>query len=375
MNVTIMPLLYIIICVYIVVFPFVVFSRSLSNLTVTPIRNYERMNDFFIILLPFVSFLFVELLYGAFSTNTQSLGDIYETSFDSGGKENNSYALSWINQRVMNFIFRLYFVWPILLFECLRRKGLIKKMAIVPSLCILCLILQYYTSAQRVGIVRTIMYIFVVYYFYKNSLSLLLKNRIRKYGTIALALLATLLILITIARYSVMSDMNLSIGEWLSLYLGEGPIRFSNYIWDLNRTSDGDTSFSFIKSVFGLDTFLDYYDRRLFYESYFGIPTNIFYTFVGDWYQDFGRVGTVALCVFFMIIEYAILKRAIQKRKLSSLMVFSISIIAFAIMFGFMFFVFKVAAAQENIVQSLFALLVIKIFTSHGNAAHSIIKK
>lgn len=225
-------------------------------------------------------------------------------------------------------------------------------MAIVPLLCIISLILSSYCSAARVGIVRTIMYLVLVFFFYKNSLSEVVYRKILFYGTWAGGLFVLLLSAISIARFSGLGG-DVTMNEWLSLYLGEGIVRFSDNIWDLTKTSDGDTCFSWFKSILGMDTFTDYYERRDFYANYFGIPTNIFYTFVGDWYQDLGRYWTPVLCIIVSFWEFKTLRNACDNKEIGLNNVLILGLISYFVMFGFMYYVFKVYDGQVTVVQSL----------------------
>lgn len=362
-NIQLPALLYVQICSFLIIYPFLFYSKELSTLTIKEYYRFDKLYPIFQLLLPFVALVTIEYIYGALSTNSDTLGDVYEASFDSGGKESIGYQLSGFNSLTFRQISRFYYLWPILLFECLRRSDKMRKMAVVPLLCILSLLLSSYCAAARVGIVKTIMYVVLVFFFYKNSLD---KNTYRKVlliGTWSGGLLVALLALISLSRFAGLSR-DVTMSEWLSLYMGEGIVRFSDNVWDLTRTSDGDTSFSLIRSLLGLDTFTDYYERRDYYEMYFGIPTNIFYTFVGDWYQDLGRFLTPVLCVAVSFVEYKILRKTCKNQVIGMGSVLFLGLISYFVMFGFMYFVFKVYGSQITILQSSIALFFLIKFIS-----------
>lgn len=362
-NIQLPALLYVQVCSFFIIYPFLLYSKELSTLTVREYYGFDKLYPFFQILLPFVALVAVEYIYGTLITNSDTLGDIYETSFDSGGKESIGYKLSGFNSFVFNQISRFYYLWPILLFECFRRDDKMRKMAIVPLLCIFSLLLSSYCAAARVGIVKTIMYVVLVFFFYKNSLDANTYRKILLAGAWGGGILIVLLALISLSRFSDLSS-NVTMNEWLSLYMGEGIVRFSDYVWDLTRTSDGDTSFSLIRSLLGLDTFTDYYERRDYYEMYFGIPTSIFYTFVGDWYQDLGRYLTLVLCVVVSFIEYRILRKSCINQEIGMGSVMLLGLISYFVMFGFMYYVFKVYGSQITILHSSIALFLLVKFIS-----------
>lgn len=358
-DINLSALLYFQFCSLIIILPYIYYSKDLSVISISTYPKIGKLYGILRFMLPFVAFVTIECIYGALTTNASSLSDVYETSYDSGGKEHVGYSLSWISQHIYHFIGRLYYLWPIILFECLRYGGKMRKMAIVPFLCILSIILMSYISAARVGIVRIIMLVTIVFYFYRNSLDHVLLKKIIYFASIFGGLLVTLLAIISISRFTGMVNTDVTMLEWISLYFGEGVVRFSTYIWDLSRTSDGDTSFSLIKYFLGFDTFTDYYDRREFYEGYFGIPTNIFYTFVGDWYQDFGRYIAALMCCIVSILEFMILGRTCKKTEIGLGQVFVLGVISYFVMFGFMYYAFKTSAAQQQLLESSIALLLI----------------
>lgn len=356
--VTLDSLLYIQTCTFIIIYPFLYYSNDLSTVIIKEYQKYDKLYNIFILLAPFVIWVTIECLYGALTTKAESLGDVYEVRFDSGGKDYIGFSLSWLGERIYHTIGRFYYLWPILFFECLRSKGRMRKMSFVPLLCIISLLLFSYASASRVGIVRILMYVLIIFYFYRNSLEQELYRKILFYGSILGVSFVTLLGVISISRFSNM-DTAYTMDEWFSLYLGEGPVRFSTYIWDLQRTSDGDTSFSLFKSFLGFDTYIDYYDRREYYESYFGIPTNIFYTFVGDWYQDFGRYVTPVICIIISLLEFRIIKSSLYNSELDIRHVFVLGLFAFFVMFGFMYYTFKTSGSQQQLVETAIALFII----------------
>lgn len=139
------------------------------------------------------------------------------------------------------------------------------------------------------------------------------------------------------------------IWTWISLYLGEGSLRFSQYVWNLNTTSAGDTCFSFIKDLLGLETFTDNTSRRDFYEVRLGIPTSIFYTMIGDFYQDLGFVGTIILVIIIYIILNKMLQRIVNKHSFTFVSLFFISIFTLIFLHGFMYYIFKQYSLQMNL--------------------------
>ena len=149
---------------------------------------------------------------------------------------------------------------------------------------------------------------------------------------------------------------------WMSLYSGEGILRFSQYIWDLSKTSFGDTNFSFIKDMMDLETFTNTLDRREFYEIRFGIPTSIFYTFIGDICIDFGKCWAI---LFFCLLSIGInmlINASVRRRYYTFVDIYLLGLYILMIIYGVMYFFCKTYIAQSRVFIGFIVILLIQTF-------------
>lgn len=342
-NIQIPPFLYIIACILICLWPFIKNAQEMKSIGVA---HYEDNNKiiylFLLISAPLLIWATMELTYTAFHTDISALVDIYEDRQEMKAK------LSKVGHICVGYMRQFDLIWPILFFYCVSKAGRYKKLAYVAVLGTICMCLDGYIGASRAAIVRQIIYFICVYFMCKNTLSESFIKRITIFGGSILVIVILFLLAITISRYSSGSG-SVDILTWISLYSGEGVLRFSEHIWDLDQLSYGDTNFSFIKSCLGLDTFTVNEMRREYYAMKFNIPTHIFYTYIGDITMDFGKPFTI---VFFLIISYminSIIKKSIKRGYYTYTSLYWLSVYTLMIFYGIMYFFCKTYLTEMRV--------------------------
>lgn len=343
------PLIYLFSCINICLIPIYVYSKKMSALQVKLGGNKDSIIDGFIMLCsPFLFEAFVEMFIIAISTNADSLNGIYESSKDIVGEQ-----LSFLGRKTMAICRNFHYLWPILFFYQLvkKKKGIY---IVAPLIATITGFLEAYASASRVGIVREIMYIFILLLLFKNSLDEKMRKKILKIFTISLCSTVFLLSLITLSRFDKGNQGgNDDILIWVSLYLGEGPIRFCQYMWNIVNFGNGDNVVSLFKEVIGLDPIVDMEQRREVYERITGIPCLIFYTFIGDFYIDFGPIFTVVICIIFSMSLYFYLKKCITRGYLYLDSILFLGLMLLMLEFGFMYYTFKVYIVQLLLIPNI----------------------
>lgn len=354
------PLLYLFICLNICMLPIYIHSNELVKLRLqTTDKGLSFIVFFMQVVSPFVIEAFIEILYIAYDTNSNSMGAIYESSNDVVGTK-----LSFLGRKTMIICRWFNFIWPIIFFYLYSKGKSYYKYAWIALLAFSTSILEAYAGASRVGIVRNLMYFFIVFILFKSSLPSNIKNKIVKIFTIGVPVMAIFLWLITIARFKYGGANNsFDVITWITLYSGEAPIRFCQYAWDVNGTMDGDNTFAILKELLGLNPITDIEQRRDFWEARLGIPTRIFYSWIGDVYFDLGKFSTLLYSLVFAgILEFFI--RKIAKKMvytLSSITVLSIIILTF--MFGIMYYPFKTYISQILLIPNLIFLMFYNYFS------------
>lgn len=355
-SISFVPFLYLYICTLICIFPFLKYSDKIDSVKLdescTPI-----INTFLLVCSPIIFEALFEMLYISLSTSSSALGRIYESEADVVGDK-----LSFIGRKTMAVVRWFSDLWVIFFFYTVRDFKRNKIQVITSLLAFLCIVLEGYSSGSRVAIVRPMMSFFIGYLLFSpfllNRIKLIIKNTALAVGTVFILFL----ILITVSRFNDLTGDS-DILTWLSLYTGEGCIRFSQYAYDLTETSNGDNCFSLFKNVLGLDTFTDLGERRDYYEMKLGIPTIIFYTFIGDWYIDLGFWGTICLCIIVSMCLSRLLKNIVKKSILTLVDLLIISVFALMFMFGFMYFSIKNYYMQLFLAYSFLLLYVFRFIS------------
>ncbi len=332
------------------VLPFVFYSSRLSSAKL----NFSGENKFLYIFLllctPIVIEGFLEMFYIAINTSTSQLGSIYDSEVDTVGNQ-----LSFIGRKTCTIARMLQYAWPILFFGCILKGGRYLKLVYIPAMGTAIRLLEGYAAAARFVIVVGIFQYLIAYLLFYPSLNVSIRKKI---NTIFLSFGAVLILFLSYITISRFGEMNTSVDiwTWISLYLGEGSLRFAQYIWNLNMMSDGDTCFSFFKNLIGLDTLTDNTSRREFYEFRLGIPTSIFYTMIGDFYQDFGYIGTFVIVIFIYIWLNSTLRKIVKNKSLTLNSLFVVNVFALVFLHGFMYYIFKQYILQMNLCISFIVL-------------------
>lgn len=343
-NISWQPLLYLFLTINICLLPILRHSKNLCRI---PFRNNSKGNKFLkcfiLICSPFIIEAFLEIGFIAIFTSASSLGGIYESTNDNVGDQ-----LSFLGRKAMAIVRWFTYIWPILFFYFLNR-GKQEKIAILVSfLACSCVILEAYAGASRVTIVRYLMYLFIIFVLYRVNMTKELRHKILKAFIFIGITLLILLSLITISRFAMGGGGNNTsdIWTWVALYIGESPIRFCQYLWDVKGTMEGDNNFSLIKELLGMNPITDLEERREYWELRLGIPNRIFYSFIGDFFFDMGKIYTLIFTFVFSIsFEYYI--RRILKRgyyTMPSLLI--LAMIILVLEFGIMYFCFKLYIVQ-----------------------------
>ena len=345
------PLIFLFICLNICMLPIYIHSKQLAKLKVR--RESSRIMSFFKILLtilaPIIIEAFLEMLYVASKINPNELSDIYES-------ENRNIVFPFVGEYTTGICKRLQFIWPIFFFVFLENKK-DRIYAFLALMAYLVIVLYSYANAGRVGIVKLIFTFILVFILFRNNIDTVMRKKILKRGLIMFLFFVLMLGLITVSRYGA-SNMRLDIVAWISLYLGEAPINFSQYLWTVNNTMEGDNMFSMAKTLIGMDAITDVTLRREHWTSILGIPNNIFYSWIGDVYLDIGRILTLFFCVVFCFCLEMYIRKIMQQKSYNLFSILIMSMILLVFMFGFMYFPYKVYGFQILIVSNVVFLLI-----------------
>ena len=344
-------LIYLFISLLTCIIPFLKFDEA-QIVQINSGKNHNLIVNISAFLMPFLILSLLETTIISININSSSLVSIYdnlETSLNVTDK------LSWFGGKAMIIADYSQPIIPILFFYLLQFKKKYTFLKVGLLMGMLTFVLKGYANAQRVAIISAFLYFFLVYMLFKPALSDVIKRKINGVGTFLLALISLLIVYTTVARFADVENSydGFDIWTWVSLYTGEAPLRFSETMWDdMKVTSNGDTSFALVKSTLGLETFDTIYDRREYWEGRQGIPINVFYTFVGDWYCDFGPYGAYIICILFFLL----LKSLLPSKKVNTIHLDQIIILAIlgkVLIMGFTFYTYCNPEGQLIIIPAI----------------------
>lgn len=262
----------------------------------------------------------------------------------------------------VRFIFYFKYIIPFLLLHHLRisKSKNNKIMALGLGVALFELILYSIINAERVNLVVFTLYLFVCFFLYKQYLKKTIQKVIKRTSFIILTVISIGLITITVARFKdvEMGGASNPMLVSLSLYMGEGSLRFNTQMWNVNVHSAGDNTINVFKKLLNEKTFIDYLEQADYWDMKQNIQNNVFYTYVGDIFSDYGAIGTFLIC--FMLFVF--LNKSLPKRKTVYMenLILSALIINIYI-FGFTFYQYKTYYSQLSILISLIFCLVLII--------------
>ena len=116
--------------------------------------------------------------------------------------------------------------------------------------------------------------------------------------------------------------------------------------------TEGDNSFSLVKTALGMKTFKDNDDRREYWEDKQTIPNFIFYTVIGDVYSDLDFGYTILFCVLISLV-FCVFFYKTRFKQMSIQMVVIISLYFEWVTMGFMNNCYKTYYSQFYILITL----------------------
>lgn len=301
-DISIPALLYIYLLFLLFVIPFLYLKRN--EILSVNLKKYavvlNMLSSFFaIIAVPVFFNLVFNFLFKSFSGN--ALNSMYESDVDNA----TLIFLPGI-KTCYSFMRRFYDLIAFLFCYNLLHKGN-GKIKIGLGMSVLSFFMVTFQGGSRGGIIMNLIsiggLILLFYRLYDNTI----KRYVRIMGVSVIGILVLGLMAISVSRFAANDtrDSDRVIDQWIAQYLGEGIVRFSDDLYPINNTLDGDKNFSYYKSLVGYPAIEDNEKANLKYEAKLKIPTSVFYTFIGSYYLDFGFVGTIlfACCMSFFIFK------------------------------------------------------------------------
>ena len=303
-NISIYALFFIYLSLYIIVYPLTDINDK-KRVVINGDKNVLTVFSWvviFVSITPFLSHLVY--LFFSFNSGLDSFANNY-------GEENSVLptTLQYLNR--YNVYCRLFI--PALFFYNLQNVRVNKILMWGLLLAFINPILGNLIIGSRYVFLGDALFAVAFYLLFYKSIPQNYRRIISNYGLLLLFLCCFIFVTITFFRFSessVTSGVN-SIITGISLYAGEGFLNFSTSMWNNDNFTDGYNTMFVFSYIFG-----DYpspYRNSDYLTEVAGIPLRIYYTFVGDFFIDFGLVTTLIIFISLSLILFFIVKRSKRK--------------------------------------------------------------
>ena len=360
-QITAAPLIYLYLCIVVCVAPFLQTNlNQISGLDDSNIRKYLNGASIFFSIICIVPFF--ELILKMSSIN---LGGTFFSQMYDSGEDNAVFLFSSVGKKFFSPLRHLADFVVLLFFYQLSKVNVRKGVLLGMFLAVLTIVLFKLMSGSRGGIFGVFFLVVFYFSFFKNFMPEKRRKIISKCFLIGSISLFLGVGIISISRFndSVSRKKEQSIDLWISQYAGESYIRFANTIWFMDESAEGNQNFAIIKDALGMYNFKSY-NQYLYQEgNRIKVALNVFYTFVGDFYIDLGRYGTVIFILLLLLFELKITK--ISKGRMNILQLYVLGILFSLLSYGFCANVYRGIYVQKNIVLPLILVFILFVLQKH----------
>ena len=313
-KLSILPYVFLFICFCISLFPIVKCQKRMENsLPCVTFGLFDKIIWVFILLslIPFYENLrYVISSYGAIDTS--GLADMYnDKMYGDGIKVTWLSSLGMIGNSLDGVFIQLLVFIP---FYFLTRKKINKYLLLFSFLPVLNHVLFQLASSGRGFATQFFLdAVFLILLFRKQIPS----TRFKKLKLVSLVVIPCFFLLLSILTLARGNSSNKGVETSITVgyYVAKSHLDFNESLWNIRKHTEGDNSFGFVKDLIGLDVPKD--KNAYWNYSKTGIIPSLFYTYIGDWYMDFGPLITIVL---FLIWSFVFLKIFVRTKGSESLL-------------------------------------------------------
>lgn len=361
-KLSILPYVFLFICFCISLFPIVKCQKRMENaIPSVTFGLFDKIIWVFILLslIPFYENLrYVISSYGAIDTS--GLADMYnDKMYGDGIKVTWLSSLGMIGNSLDGVFIQLLVFIP---FYFLTRKKINKYLLLFSFLPVLNHVLFQLASSGRGFATQFFLdAVFLILLFRKQIPS----TRFKKLKLVSLVVIPCFFLLLSILTLARGNSSNKGVETSITVgyYVAKSHLDFNESLWNIRKHTEGDNSFGFVKDLIGLDVPKD--KNAYWNYSKTGIIPSLFYTYIGDWYMDFGPFFTIVLLLIWSFVFSIIFIR--EKRTASLLPFFLYFVFCEILINGWTINIFKTSGSFRNLLLSIFLLFIIQKLSKKGN--------
>lgn len=342
-------LIYLFVCFFISIFPFI--NIQCSNWGIE--NNYRILKTFavFIIALNLLPFL-ANTLYFLTHSSVTDMGEKY------GGDITTITGLPSMLQRYATYLRVFTTVIFFYLLSCKRKTSIYIYLGLIMAM--VNPVLNNLNQGSRYAFVLETLYTLAIYFIFAPHINDKAKKMLRKVGVGMVSIFGFYFAMITINRFTdsfeFQDESPILIST--SLYAGESSVNFSTMMWGNKNYTNGDNCFYIFKYLVGAYPTEKRNAEMLQVKS--KLPLNTFFTYIGDFYIDFGPFGAFALITLISLTAINLVKRI--KRRFSFCDLIWIAMIIKVIISGFTYFPYM--NVPYEIVYSIIVNILLAFFLS-----------
>lgn len=364
-NITCLPYVFLLVCFILSLIPICKGTSLIKE--EYDIRNldlYKKIMMFFIVIsvLPFIENLihFVSS-YGA--ADTSSLADMYDDKMSKVGAK-----ITWLSApgRLFNSIDGIFLQFIMFVpFVLLTQKSNSKVFLILSFLPVSNHIVFQLCESGRGTATQFIMVgCFLLLLFRKAIPQRRLK--VLKIGMIVvLSFFIAAMSVLTTARRDA-HNRGVDNAVVVGYYLAKSHLDFNEKLWYIKKHTEGDNAFGFVKGMLGF--YVPANKNEYWTYSKIGVIPSLFYTYIGDWYMDFGAFVTLLL----FIVVCKVCSDYFGKRRKTTSMVklFMFFILCQVVIMGWSINYFKTPGGFRNLLINIVFILFIQSFSKHARVLY-----
>lgn len=318
-------LIYLFVCFVISIYPFFNIQCSDKGLE----NNYSKLKilAIFIIALNLLPFL-ANTLYFLTHSSVAEMGEKY------GGDKTTITGLPVMLNRYAIYLRVFTTVIFFYLLSCKRKTSIFIYAGLI--MAIVNPVLNNLNVGSRYAFVLETLFTLAIYLIFAPRINSETKRLVKKVGIVVIGLFGFYFAMITINRFTDSFDFQDEdpILISTSLYAGESSVNFSTMMWGSENYTDGDNCFFIFKHLAGSYPGEHRDSEMLQIKS--KLPLNTFFTFIGDFYIDFGPYGAFAFISLLSLTAMYLVKQLRKRFSFCSLI--WIAIIIKIIIAGFTYY-------------------------------------
>ncbi len=359
-RISIPPYLYLLFCFFLSIIPIIKADKNIAciELSDRTILFYKKIMIFFIVIsiLPAIENLKF-FLTSYTGSESSALAEMYDDKMYGDG-----IVTSWLSTpgKIFNSIDGIFLHFLIFTPFFFLTIETFSKMFISLSFLPICnhLLFQLCTSGRGTLTMFLMVSVFFFISFY-HHIPEKRKRGIKIFGLVFFSFFVFAIGVLTLSRRAA-TNKNVAETVVVGYYVAKGHLDFNENMWYIKKHTEGDNSFPFFKSMLGLDVPVD--KNAYWNESKIGVMPNLFYTYIGDWYMDFGGFLTLSLIICLSLC-LTIIFSTHRNKGLTKMFLFYIY--SLVLIMGWSMFYFKPYGAVKNLLVSIFLIIIIQNYQTN----------